>query len=58
VLYICPDHGENKGKQVYGGQLLLADPSHKKEFAIWEEMLRRLTEVPGTRGLGQARRHG
>ncbi len=41
--YTCPEHGENKGKQVYGGQLLLADPSHKKEFAIWEEMLRRLT---------------
>ncbi|CAE8634647.1 unnamed protein product [Polarella glacialis] len=42
--YICPDHGENKGKQVYGGQRLLADPSHKKEFAVWEETLRRLTK--------------
>ena len=42
--YLCPDHGENKGKKVYGGLLLLADPSHKKEFAVWEEMLRRLTK--------------
>ena len=40
----CPDHGENKGKKVYGGQLLLADPSHKKEFAVWEVTLRRMTK--------------
>ena len=40
----CPDHGDNTGKKVYGGQLLLADPSHKKEIAVWEETLRRVTK--------------
>ena len=39
---ICPDHGENKGKKVYGGQIVFADPSHRKEFAVWEETLRRM----------------
>jgi hypothetical protein len=41
-LLQCPDHGQDTGKRVYGGQLLFADPSHKKEFAVWEEMLRRM----------------
>ena len=40
----CPDHGDNTGRKVYSGQLLLADPSHKKEIAVWEEMLRRMTK--------------
>ena len=40
----CPQHGMNKGKRVYAGQLLLADPSHKKEFAVWEETLRRVVK--------------
>ena len=38
----CPRHGENKGKKVYAGQVMLADSSHKKELAVWDEMLRRL----------------
>ena len=41
----CPDHGNNTGKKVYAGQLLLADPSHKKELAVWEETLRRLIQM-------------
>ena len=40
----CVQHGVNKGKKVYGGQLLLADLSHKKELAIWEDTLRRLVK--------------
>ena len=38
----CPQHSENKGKKIYAGQLMLADPSHKKELAVWDDMLRRL----------------
>ena len=38
----CPTHGDNKGKKIYGGQLTLSDPSHKKELAVWEDTLRRL----------------
>ena len=30
----CPEHGENKRRNPYGGQLMLADPSHKKELAV------------------------
>ena len=41
----CPQHGLNKGKRVYGGQLLLADASHKKEFAVWDETLRRVVKT-------------
>ena len=40
----CFQHGVNKGKKVYGGQLLLADLSHKKELAIWEDTMRRLVK--------------
>ena len=38
----CPQHGENRGKKIYAGQVILADPSHKKELAVWDETLRRL----------------
>ena len=38
----CPRHGDNKGKKIYAGQVLLADSSHKKELPVWDEMLRRL----------------
>ena len=38
----CPQHGTNKGKQIYAGQVMLADPSHKIELAVWGDMLRRL----------------
>ena len=38
----CPQHGENKGKKIYAGQVILADSSHKKELAVWDDMLRRL----------------
>ena len=31
---------QNKGKKVFGVQLLFADPGHKKELAVWEETLR------------------
>ena len=32
-------------KQIYGGQLTLSDPSHRKELAVWEDTLRRLTTL-------------
>ena len=38
----CPQHGENKGQKIYAGRLMLADPSHKKVFAVWDDTLRRL----------------
>ena len=38
----CPRHGDNKGKKIYAGQVMLADSSRKKELAVWDEMLRRL----------------
>ena len=38
----CPRHGDNKGKKIYAGQVMLADSSHKKELPVWDEMLRRL----------------
>ena len=41
----CPQHGTNKGKKIFAGQLLLTDPSHKKEFAVWDETLRRLVKT-------------
>ena len=41
----CPTHGDNKGKKIYGGQLTLSDPSHKKELAVWEDTVRRLCTV-------------
>mgnify|MGYP007024378867 CR=1 FL=1 len=31
----CEQHGENKGKKVYSGQLLLADLSHKTQCVDW-----------------------
>ena len=40
----CPEHGENKGKRVFGGQMLFADPSYKKELAVWEETLRHMAK--------------
>ena len=40
----CPEYGENKERKVYGGQLMLADPSRKKELAVWEETLKRVTK--------------
>ena len=41
----CSTHGDNKGKKIYGGQLTLSDPSHKKELTVWEDMLRRLVTL-------------
>ena len=40
----CPEHGENQGKRIYAGLVMLADPSHKKTFAVWDDdLLRRMT---------------
>ena len=38
----CFTHGENKGKKIYAGQVMVADSSRKKELAVWDDMLRRL----------------
>ena len=38
----CPQHGANKGRKIYAGSVMLADPSHKIELAVWDDMLRRL----------------
>ena len=38
----CPQHGANKGQKIYAGSVMLADPSHKLELAVWDDMLRRL----------------
>ena len=40
----CPQHGENTGKKIYACQVMLADPSHKIELPVWEDMLRRLSK--------------
>ena len=40
----CDQHGENRGKKVHAGQFLLADLSHKKELAEWEDTMRRLAK--------------
>ena len=32
-------------EKIYGGQLTLSDPSHKKELAIWEDTVRRLVTL-------------
>ena len=49
----CDTHGENKGKKVYGVQLLVSDPGHKMELAVWEETLRAmLTELIDEAGVG------
>ena len=37
----CPQHGENKGKKIYACYLTLADPSHKKTLAVWDDDLLR-----------------
>ena len=38
----CPQHGANKGQKIYAGSVMLADPSHKIELAVWDDMLHRL----------------
>ena len=38
----CDVHGVNKGKKVFGVQMMLQDPEHKMEVAVWEEPLQAL----------------
>ena len=40
----CSEHGENKGKKVYAAQILFADPGHKKELAVWGEVLKAMAK--------------
>ena len=41
----CPQHGVNNGKRIYAGQVMLADPSHKKTFTVWDDdLLRRMSK--------------